>query len=372
MDKQPTPKPRAASARKDASGGTAATSVRGRLPTLAAAQAQALRGFFAAPQRWLLADGSELRFAPGRAGTALETFHADADGGRLALRLDASAAIAKGDGLHWSDYVGRSRLLAWSLAHEPALVRLSEALGVTLTPVESDADTAPGDAVWLSFAIDDDATDGDPLPAVRGAIGFPPDWLSRLVARAEPTYEDDPLPPIDAWRGLPVSLAIAVDGPQLDAGAWRSLRAGDVLLLGRVSTLRCSARGARRTWPLAPTPKGWRIDGDSRPTPVLPTPSPQERDAMTDTDAPASDSAPHLDAADAAAREIPVQVAFDIGQIELSVGEMSSLQPGYVFALPTHLEGANVTLRANGRVAGRGEVVAVGDTLGVRLLSWAS
>lgn len=93
---------------------------------------------------------------------------------------------------------------------------------------------------------------------------------------------------------------------------------------------------------------------------------------MTDTDAPASDSAPHPDAADAAAREIPVQVAFDIGQIELSVGEMSSLQPGYVFALPTHLEGANVTLRANGRVAGRGEVVVVGDTLGVRLLSWAS
>ena len=88
----------------------------------------------------------------------------------------------------------------------------------------------------------------------------------------------------------------------------------------------------------------------------------------TDTADAAGDDA--TEANDTAARELPVQVAFDIGQIELSVGEMSSLQPGYVFALPTHLEGANVTLRANGRVAGRGEVVAVGDTLGVRLLSW--
>ena len=34
------------------------------------------------------------------------------------------------------------------------------------------------------------------------------------------------------------------------------------------------------------------------------------------------------------------------------------------------LEGANVTIRANGQAVGRGEVVAVGDTLGVRLLWW--
>ena len=35
------------------------------------------------------------------------------------------------------------------------------------------------------------------------------------------------------------------------------------------------------------------------------------------------------------------------------------------------LEGANVTIRANGQPVGHGEVVAVGDTLGVRLLWWS-
>ena len=55
----------------------------------------------------------------------------------------------------------------------------------------------------------------------------------------------------------------------------------------------------------------------------------------------------------------------------LRLSDIAGLQPGYVFALPAHLEGANVTIRANGRVAGQGELVAVGDTLGVRLLSWS-
>ena len=73
---------------------------------------------------------------------------------------------------------------------------------------------------------------------------------------------------------------------------------------------------------------------------------------------------------DAIARNLPVQLAFDIGRTEVSLGELAALQPGYVFPLPAHLEGANVTIRANGRAAGRGEVVAVGSTLGVRLLSW--
>lgn len=70
------------------------------------------------------------------------------------------------------------------------------------------------------------------------------------------------------------------------------------------------------------------------------------------------------------ARNLPVRVEFEIGQVELSLGELADLQPGYVFALPAQLEGANVVIRANGRASGRGEVVAVGETLGVRLLSW--
>ena len=62
---------------------------------------------------------------------------------------------------------------------------------------------------------------------------------------------------------------------------------------------------------------------------------------------------------------VPVRVGVSIGDT------LAALQPGYVFPLAGPLEGANVTIRANGQAVGQGEVVAVGDTLGVRLLWWS-
>ena len=73
---------------------------------------------------------------------------------------------------------------------------------------------------------------------------------------------------------------------------------------------------------------------------------------------------------DALARRLPVEVAFELGRSELRVGELSALQPGYVFPLAAPVDGASVTIRANGQAVGQGELVAVGDTLGVRLLWW--
>jgi len=93
---------------------------------------------------------------------------------------------------------------------------------------------------------------------------------------------------------------------------------------------------------------------------------------MTEHDDAAADGATTpQDVGDAATRSLPVLVEFELGRLELTVGELAGLQPGYVFPLPAFVEGANVTIRANGRASGRGELVAVGDTLGVRLVSWS-
>ena len=92
---------------------------------------------------------------------------------------------------------------------------------------------------------------------------------------------------------------------------------------------------------------------------------------MSDTpqDDGAASAAPDADG-DALARRLPVDIAFELGRSELRIGELSALQPGYVFPLAAPVEGMNVTIRANGQAVGQGELVAVGDTLGVRLLSW--
>lgn len=331
---------------------------------VAPAQAEALRGLFAAPRRWPLGDGAALRFTPGIAPGVDETFCVDAEGTALHLRLETADPAQPGpSGLHWSDYRGRARLLAWSLAHERALMRLSEVLGASLLPQEA-ALGEDDDAVWLAFASDADDANPEPL---RGAIRVPVSWLPRLQDRAEPVYEDDPLPRLDALRDLPVPVLVGFDGPTLPLADWQGLRPGDVVLIGNGSLPPLHARATRLAWPLVAAPDGWRIAAPAQPRSSLLEPS-----TMNDE---SPNAAPDADAgADAAgepvARNLPVQLAFDIGRLEVSIGDLAALQPGYVFALPAQLQGANVTIRANGRIAGRGEVVAVGDTLGVRLLAW--
>ena len=370
-------KPRTAakpSARKTPAG--AVRALRGHIPEVAPAQAEALRTFFAAPRHWALGDSTVLWFTPGTAPTPEETFWVDAEGRPLRLRLEADAAIPPGpSGLHWSDYRGRARLLAWSLAHERALMRLSEVLGTSLVPRDppaEDGDDGDGDALWLAFA-----TDSEPEAAheaLRGAVRLPLDWLPRLQGRAEPVYEDDPLPALGALRGLPVPLQVGFDGPALAAAEWQSLRPGAVVLLGNAGLPALPADAARLTWPLAAAPDGWRITATAQPQPSPTEPSMTNDEPPNDAANPegtdAAEGAATGDDGDAAARALPVQLSFEIGRMEVSVGDMASLQPGYVFALPTQLQGSNVTIRANGRSAGRGEVVVVGDTLGVRLLAW--
>jgi type III secretion protein Q len=45
------------------------------------------------------------------------------------------------------------------------------------------------------------------------------------------------------------------------------------------------------------------------------------------------------------------------------------MKPGYVLQLPMRLEDARVVIRANGVRIGHGELVAVGDVLGVQVLA---
>jgi hypothetical protein len=269
------PKPR--SAREDA----IATGLRGRIPSLLPAQAETMRYFFAAPERWPLRDGGVLRFAHGDAGACGETVELEADGVRLALRLDQADSAQPDDDLQWSDYRGRSRLLAWTLAHEAQLIRLSDALGVSLLPVEGgderDPQTIARDPdIWLAFSIEDAARG-----AMLGTLRLPCSWIDRLLDRAEQVYADDPLPDLERWRQLPAPIAIRLAGPRLRNDEWRALRPGDVIVVGtRGRVPSPQAYASDRRWPLAGGADGWRIDG---PPQILS--APQENSPMNDNEA---------------------------------------------------------------------------------------
>ncbi|TVR08117.1 MAG: YscQ/HrcQ family type III secretion apparatus protein [Salinarimonadaceae bacterium] len=64
--------------------------------------------------------------------------------------------------------------------------------------------------------------------------------------------------------------------------------------------------------------------------------------------------------------EVPVQLIFELGRAEAQVAELESLQSGYVFDLGKPLS-QTVDILANGRRIGSGELVRLGETIGVRV-----
>lgn len=65
---------------------------------------------------------------------------------------------------------------------------------------------------------------------------------------------------------------------------------------------------------------------------------------------------------------IPVTLVFEIGQTQMALGEFAQLQPGYIFQPSEPLEiNRPVTIRANGVAVGSGDIVQIGDTLGIRI-----
>src|SRR5262249_2373484 len=64
--------------------------------------------------------------------------------------------------------------------------------------------------------------------------------------------------------------------------------------------------------------------------------------------------------------DIPVKLLFELGRIELSLAQIKQLVPGALLALQRPLEDS-VDILANGRCIGRGNLVQIGDSLGIRV-----
>jgi flagellar motor switch protein FliN/FliY len=66
--------------------------------------------------------------------------------------------------------------------------------------------------------------------------------------------------------------------------------------------------------------------------------------------------------------ELPVRLSVEIGRVRMSVGDLMKLAPGNLLELNVSPE-QGVDLVVNGKKVGRGELIRMGDLLGVRILS---
>jgi type III secretion protein Q len=183
----------------------------------------------------------------------------------------------------------------------------------------------PGDAVALAGLLD----------AAAGADGG--------------TIEDLP---------MPISVRVAVASPTV--GDLACLRRGDILLVDEGCDGSASAVAVIAEHLVAPvelTAPGIRLS--SRP--VSGRGSAWEWSMERPTD---SAGSPGL--YDAELDDLPVRVLFEIGRIELSLSELRRLDVGAMLTLARGVDGA-VEIVASGKRIGRGTVIKIGESLGVRV-----
>ena len=65
--------------------------------------------------------------------------------------------------------------------------------------------------------------------------------------------------------------------------------------------------------------------------------------------------------------EVPLHIVVEAGRLKMSLQQLLDLQPGNLLELGVSPE-SGVNLVVSGKVVGRGELVKVGDALGVRVL----
>lgn len=64
---------------------------------------------------------------------------------------------------------------------------------------------------------------------------------------------------------------------------------------------------------------------------------------------------------------LDLPLRFEVGELQLTLRELRSLQPGHVFELEQPLNRSTVRIYVHANLIGYGALVAVGDRLGVRV-----
>lgn len=188
---------------------------------------------------------------------------------------------------------------------------------------------------------------------LAGSVAFVAACVTAPLAGAARTE-----PPAPS-AAVPLRCGLLAGRMTLSVEEWRSLRPGDVLLAERAAgsaarpAYRLVVGGVRLAlWNAVRSGEQMMVeDHRSAATPPDETPGDDALpDAVTDVGA------------------LPVRLEFFAGTATMRLDRLAALRPGHVFEMPDALRDGAVDIRVHGRVVGKGEMVAVGDRLGIRLL----
>lgn len=245
----------------------------------------------------------------------------------------------------------------------------------------------PGLDIALEISVDGEKAG---FAALRGTRQDVERLAAQLAQRSKPTR---------SFGDLKVELSLRSGSIWLDLGEVRALTAGDVLMVeddpARWERLAVTA-GERWMFPvemkrkgptaLAPMRKAGPRDQEEWMM-VEPSQVDDRDEALTDPmrsrpgspagqnqeggEQPGEDPGSHAGAAappaDAVFDELPIKLVFELGRIELPLGQLQEIGPGHVFQLDRTL-GEAVEIHAGGRRIGQGEIVQIDEQVGVRIV----
>jgi type III secretion protein Q len=174
---------------------------------------------------------------------------------------------------------------------------------------------------------------------------------SRFLATA--LREQPCIPTALAWDALPLQARLVAGWVDLPGSALRSLAKRDVVLLDE-----CLLSGGSRLMLMLGPRLGVLCGLEGSALEVLEG----VQEIMADVDDTMAASSGLID-------DVPVRLTFDLGEREISLGDLRSLQPGYLFNLGRDPR-STVSIRANGRLIGDGELVDIEGRVGVSVLNF--
>lgn len=257
-------------------------------------------------------------------------------GGDLMLALEQERGPSPLGDLHWQDYEGEARLLAWALVHEPLTDALATLFGGAVVPVAFQARTDTKQfQLELVFRT---GTENEQ----RGWLGLECAAIRHLGSLADWKLDSGRLATIGEIEAI--TLNLLVPGRPLEAVSAADLVPGDVLVIGTEGEcdgrLQPDREQARDVFGL---PEDWAVRWQQGRWTVIARPL-----LSSDVDA--------------------ARPQFLLTGLTLRLAELVALQPGSIAIEQAALIGSPVGILWQGRRFGEGELVALGAWLGVRIL----
>ncbi len=193
-------------------------------------------------------------------------------------------------------------------------------------------------------------------------------WIKLLLETAS---KKERLPQSECLD-LPIDIAVRIAHHELPAGALKTIGIGDMILpLNAAFT--CNGEGylhigCKRLRVRFGPPSILEVTALETKMETGDTMENMKNQAIENDVA--AQASGHPDKADETLNSVPVRMDFELGRLNMSLGDLRAVGIGTVMTLVDGSPHA-VTIRVSGETMGRGEIVDIGGKLGIRITGWS-